>query len=67
MKKGRGIPGLRLSKKFDSLLRDTKRTTRAMRGGCFLVSPSGLRARKGRDLLSKPAGALHSPQDCASL
>ena len=23
MKKGRGIPGLRLSKKFDSLLRDT--------------------------------------------
>ena len=36
----------RLSKKFDSLLRDTKRTTRAMRGGCLLVSPSTLFRRK---------------------
>ena len=39
-------PFFRLSKKFDSLLRDTKRTTRAMRGGCFLVSPSTLFRRK---------------------
>ena len=37
---------LRLSKKFDSLLRDTKRTTDAKRGGCLLVSPSTLFRRK---------------------
>lgn len=31
-----------LSKKFDSILRDTKRTICALRRGCLLVSPSGL-------------------------